>query len=131
MGVAGAARRVNGRAVYDSSAWHSTSMPLAATTAAGSVARDARIDDASLGRSRGDAMPVFACVREPVEDRDAGDLAAGAGRRRAGDVRRERAGHGARVAERRVDVRAKRRRVRRVQVRRLAVSITEPPPSET
>ena len=66
---------------------------------------------ASLGRRRGDAMPVFARCAMPVEDRDARDLAAGAARRRARDVRRERPGHGARVAERRVDVRAQRRGV--------------------
>ena len=49
-------------------------------------------------------------MRVPVEDRDAGDLAAGAGGGRARDVRRERAGHGLAVAERRVDVRARTRR---------------------
>src|SRR5258706_14134184 len=60
VGGVGAARLANGLAVNDSSAWHSTSIPLAATTLAGraSVVRGSTI--ASLGRRRGDAMPVFA-----------------------------------------------------------------------
>ena len=60
LGAAGAMRLVNARAVNDSSAWQSTSMPLAATTSPGNVAVVRGSTIASLGRSRGDAMPVFA-----------------------------------------------------------------------
>ena len=50
---------MNARAVNDSSACESTSMPDAATTAAGSVCVTRGSTSASVGRKRGDAMPVF------------------------------------------------------------------------
>ncbi len=59
-GDAGCARAVYGRAVYDSSAWQSTSKPLAATTFAGSVRVVSGSTSACVGRSRRDAMPVLA-----------------------------------------------------------------------
>ena len=56
--------RLGGRAVNDSSAWHSTSSPAAATTLAGKVAVTRGSITASVGRSRGDATPVFTwCAR--------------------------------------------------------------------
>src|SRR5581483_6447939 len=57
---AGAGRRENARAVNDSIAWQSTSMPLAATTLAGRVWVTRGSTIASLGRNFGDAMPVLA-----------------------------------------------------------------------
>ena len=54
------ARAVYARAVNDSSAWQSTSKPLAATTIAGSVRVTVGSTSACVGRSRRDAMPVFA-----------------------------------------------------------------------
>ena len=56
----GFARAEKGRAVNDSSAWQSTSNPLAATTCPGKVAVHSGSTSASVGRSRGEAMPVFA-----------------------------------------------------------------------
>ncbi len=53
-------RAVKGRAVYDSSAWHSTSNPLAAITMGGSVRVAVGSTSASDGRSRREAIPVFA-----------------------------------------------------------------------
>ncbi len=59
-GRSGRGRRVWGRAEYDSSAWLSTSKPLAATTPAGSVAAASGSTRAIAGRSRREAMPVLA-----------------------------------------------------------------------
>ncbi len=56
----------------------------------------ARVDDRLAGPQPWRRDAGLGVVREPVEDRDAGDLAAGAARGGARDVRRERAGHGAR-----------------------------------
>ena len=47
--------------MYDSSAWQRTSNPLAATTSAGSVCVQTGSTTAIVGRSRAEAMPVFAC----------------------------------------------------------------------
>jgi len=52
------ARRVYGRAVYDSSAWQRTSRPLAATTDGGSVAVTRGSTIASVGRSQGIEVEV-------------------------------------------------------------------------
>src|SRR4249920_3835375 len=54
------ARDEKARAVNDSSAWQSTSNPLAATTSAGSVYVHVGSTSASDGLSRADAMPVLA-----------------------------------------------------------------------
>ena len=59
---------------------------------------------ASVGRSAGEAIPVLTGHRRQVEDRDAGDLATRARRRRTGDVRLERPRHRCARADRRVDV---------------------------
>ena len=46
----------------DSSAWDSTSSPLQATTCAGRVSVQSGSTSASVGRSAGEAMPVFASI---------------------------------------------------------------------
>ena len=82
-------------------------------------ARATRIDD-GFGRTQSHRRDAGLGVeREPIEDRDARDLAAGPRGRRACEMGGERAGHGETIAERRVDMAAKLRRMRRVEVGRL------------
>ena len=62
FGGSDTARRVWGRAVYDSRAWDNTSSPLHATTSPGKLSVQSGSMSASVGRSAGDAMPVFASI---------------------------------------------------------------------
>src|SRR5450631_3167541 len=104
--LSGRVRRVKGRAVYDSSAWLSTSNPVDATTCAGSV----RVASGS---------PGFGPHGNQVDDRDPGALAAGSARRRARNVRLKRTRHGPSVPNRRVDLRHEVGGVGGVEIRRL------------
>jgi hypothetical protein len=119
---------MNRRAVYDSTAWHSTSMPLAATTAAANATRGSTI--ASVG-GRGDAIAVFAWsglhvqIEKPVTSLPVPDVVgqarcggSGPGTGRAsptGAFRYVRSGAGYAASS----------------AAALQVSITEPPPIET
>ena len=58
-GASGFGRASNGRAVYDSRAWHRTSIPLAMVTPRGRIVVVSGSTMASRGRSAGWLMPVF------------------------------------------------------------------------